>query len=195
MLVLCFLTSCIGQEFFTAPPPKKTISTSTQVFFPTPVITTTPIDMVPKSEDELGKIIDAKYGINPKCRIDLLHSKEEYNQVPYLEFKKSEVFPDPRKIWIFEIADNSSKSLRAFTACDADPCYPKLFIEHLDIGVVQEINWSGRIPGRPIKDLMWIGDELISFSHPTNPQDAIIGTIQINTQSFFFYWLVGYSCP
>jgi hypothetical protein len=88
MLVLCFLTSCIGQEFSTATPQKtpKAISTqSTQVFFPTPVITTTPIDMVPKSEDELGKIVDAKYGINPKCRIDLLHSKEEYSQVPYLE--------------------------------------------------------------------------------------------------------------
>lgn len=195
VLLICLATACNGQELSTATPPKTPVSTGIQEFFPTPIVTTTPIDMAPNSKDELEKIIYEKYSINPKCRIDLLSSTEGYSQVPGLEFIKSEVFPESQKIWVFEIADNPSKSLRAFTACETDPCYPKLFIEYRDKGIVQEINWSGRIPGRPIKNLLWIGDGLLSFSHLTNPHDAIISTIQINAQSFVFYWLVGYPCP
>ncbi len=153
----------------------------TPIVLSTAIVTATPFDLQPRTEDEIKKTIEKLYSVDPNCRSDLLQSVAPYasDHAPEVEFIESNVIPDESIYWIDEIADNYSRTLRAFVACDPAFCQPKIYVQNLANGMVQEINWSSRLPWRPIMRIMWVGDNLLTFFHPPNPQNAQIGAINI----------------
>ena len=171
-----------------------TISRNTQNVWPTPVITATPLVPRTRTDEEVKTFVDQLYKIDPQCRLDILNTTDIPLQKPILTFQKSDLSINTEKLWVSEIADNSSKTLRAFVACDPHFCQQKLFVEDQNSGVVQEIKWEGQTLSRPISRIAWIGDNLLSFSHSTNPDDAVIATVDTRKEKFLFYWLVHYPC-
>jgi hypothetical protein len=79
-------------------------------------------------------------------------------------------------------------------ACNPAFCQPKLYVQDINIGTVQEINWTVWNPGRPISRIMWIGDNTLAFFHLTNPNSAEIGVVDIRKEKFLLLWLSGYPC-
>ncbi len=130
----------------------------TQIMWPTPILTATPIVLLKTTKEEAKNIIDQLYKVDPQCKLDILNTDDMPVKKPNLTFQKSEIRPDPEKVWISEIADNPTKTLRAFVACDPSLCQQKLFLEHRQSGIIYELNWEGRIPYRPISRIMWIGE-------------------------------------
>lgn len=201
LVALCHLTACtsaqLGQSVISTPTVAKTVlalPSQSPGLWPTPILTATPIVPSDTTMEEAKNIIDQLYKVDSQCRLDILNTKDVHVQKPNLTFQTSEIRPNPEKFWISEIADNPTKTLRAFVACDPNLCQQALFLENRDNGIVYEMNWEGRIPYRPISQITWIGNDLITFVHSTNPNDAIIATIQTTEEKFIFYWLVHYPC-
>jgi hypothetical protein len=176
---------------------RQEISTPTRMvsIWPTPLLTATPIADIPKTEEQMEVLIDQLYKVDSRCKLDILNAKSISVQLPKIEFIKSSVLINSTNWWVSEMADNPSKDLRAFIACDPNFCQQKVFLENRDGSSIQEVNWSGRIPYRPISQVMWIGDNLLTFAHQTGPNDAVIAAVQVREKKFLFYWLVGHPCP
>ena len=210
LILSTLLTTCTSQTASEPLPPTETpisipgspkaipsaawTPTVVPVLMPTPVITATPIIIEEGSEEKIKEIVEKIYKVGPQCRLDLLRPGENPWEVPSLNLNQLDIPMNQEKIWVWEIADNPSKTFRAFVACERELCHPKLYLENLNSGTVQEIDWSGRFPYRPISQIIWIGDDLLSFMHLTSPNDALIITHQIDEGNFLVYWLVGYSC-
>jgi len=168
------------------------LPTSTQEIWPTPVLTATPIVQKPETEEGIEDLLDNLYSVDPEYRLDILNVQELSIEKPCLEFKRSNMDPNSKDIWISEIADNSSASLRAFIACDRNLCQQKLYVENTQDQTILEVDWSGRIPYRPISHIMWIGENQLAFSHLTGPHNAIVAIVRVNDEDFLYYWLVSY---
>jgi hypothetical protein len=176
---------------------KETLSPSgTQILRITPIVTATPFYLQSNTEGEITRIVEDLYTVDSNCKSDLLHVTQPELSVYYsgIEFIDSTVTPNEEIYWIDEIADNYAKDLRAFVACDPAFCQPKLYVQNIIIGTVQEINWTVWNPGRPISRIIWIGDNTLAFFHLTNPNSAEIGIVDIRKEKFLSLWLADYPC-
>ncbi len=207
-LFVIHLAACsTARSFHTPAPPiatnlnassaEETLSPSgTQIIRITPIVTATPFNLQSNTEDEITRIVEDLYKVDSNCKLDLLHATRPELSAYYsgIEFIESTVTPNEEIYWVDEMADNYAKDLRAFVACDPAFCQPKLYVQDIKIGTVQEINWTVWNPGRPISRIMWIGDDTLTFFHLTNPNSAEIGVVDIRKEKFLLLWLSGYPC-
>lgn len=197
LFTLSLVSACSQAETITpTTSPTVTPKWSTPIItsWSTPVITATPI-LDGMTEEDIQQFIYQYFKTRPDCRLDILGSKADYIEKPTLTFLAlSNPFPgDIYELW--EIADSSSGMTRAYVACEKKLCQAKIILENLENGSLSELDWSGRIPYRPISRVIWLGDDLLMFSHNTSPNDVIIAVVQVKEQKFLYYWLASYPCP
>lgn len=181
------------QEINPKNPNSSPTSTSPELSI-TPIITATPILVEIATEKGIQEIVERVYKVNPLCRLDLLKLENESYSPQDFTLEKIAISLELGKFDKWEIAENPSKTFSAFIACEKQSCQPRLFIGNNKNSIIQEFNWTGKMPYRPIARIIWIGDEILSFTQLANPDKLVIVTLDVKNEKILFYWLVNYSC-
>jgi hypothetical protein len=110
------------------------------------------------------------------------------------EFQFTETTIGSNLDWKVDEVTNPSDTFRAFTACNSDLCHGRLFVENLSTGQVFEIQFSGYMAWRPITQMTWLDDDVLLFTHPTQPNYGYRYAVNVNEQRLLLAILVTDEC-
>lgn len=153
----------------------------------TPEITATPV--VSESKD-LGEIIRKLFPLfaSPKCTLDILRTVSTEIEKPVLKISTHEGSPFSQYL-IKEIAYNHSHTKMAVIACRSQiECFDHLFVKDVITGKVSDITWIPRDSYRPIGNIIWIGDDLLSVMEQTGIPITDIAVIDFEQEKFVLFW-------
>jgi hypothetical protein len=121
----------------------------------------------------------------------LLYSPISWHS-PEFRFVETSVSPDlERKIT--EVV-NQGETFRAFTACNPDLCHERIFVENLSTGQVFDIQFSGYMAWRPITQMGWLNNDVLLFTHPSQPSYGYRYAVNVSKQRFLLAILVTDEC-
>lgn len=152
-------------------------------------LTATPFTEVPDTQKGLNRLVEGMYSIDSNCSIDVLTTNSIKYEKPVLSLLPSTFEPLDNNYFIYEIADNTSQTIRAYIACDINDCLSKIYLQDLNSSVVSQVVWNGQQDYRPIGRLVWIGDDLLAFVQQNGPAAAIISVINVKEEKFILYWI------
>jgi len=111
---------------------------------------------------------------------------------PTFKFIETTVGPDlSRRL---NQVTNPSQTFRAFTVCNPDLCHERIFVENLSTGQTFEIWFSGYMAWRPITHIHWLDDDVLLFSHPSQPSYGFRYAVDVREQEFLLVILVTSEC-
>jgi hypothetical protein len=165
---------------------------------PLPLITATPIVYTGNTYRELSAVISDEYSLT-KCVISVLHLEGALAGTP--KFTEMTSGLDARMLRVEEISDSLSGNHRAYLvlephSCTDGECFQnKVYIEERTTRTLYQLDWDGYMSWRPISRLIWIGNEMLVFSHPSNPHISQIVGISMVERDFLFYSIAYGECP
>lgn len=111
---------------------------------------------------------------------------------PEVRFVETTTGPDLKRT--LNEATNRSETFRAFTACNSDPCHEKIFTQNLSTGQIFEIQFPGYMAWRPITQMNWLNDNVLLFTHPSQPSYGHRYAVNVGEQRLLLIILLTNEC-
>jgi len=194
--------SCVPSiELNPAVAPTSTIFWITPIASPTRNPTITPRVIEPfipyNGSDDISNIIVQIYPIKPECA----HSV--FIDDPDLKTKiKFHKVAEPNKLdisWVQAISHSPDQSRQAYIACvsgstESQGCSDHVYVKNESSGDVIEIEFHGHLSWRPIFNITWIGNDVITFTENSSPQVDTIYAIDLVEKEYLYYSLYYWQC-
>lgn len=164
----------------------------------TPVTTATPIIAKVSTDKELSFIIQNQIYPYPCFGYNFAKAPlTDVNHASKLNFVEVNAQPDSREYLVEEIADNANRSRKAWVACNnADHCEDKIYIEDNKSKKVYEITWEDQMFWRPIQQITWINNDILTLLQSTNPDHALVMAINFDKREVLYEGIIfpDYAC-